>query len=257
MERTPEKRLRVLIVDDERLARENLADLLKGHPRVEIAGEARNAAEAEEKISLERPDLLFLDIQMPGGSGFDLLERLEDPPPVVFVTAYDQFAIRAFRVNALDYLLKPVDPDRLGDALKRATGRPGGPATPENSLSSTDRVFLSTGKRSLFLPVMEIAAITSDGNYTHVIDVRGKRHMVRTPLRIWEKRLPGDVFVTLDRSLMINRRHVRSWTVRSRKAEVRLAGVPAPFSLGRAAYRRFRECIAGGAPDPRRRALPP
>lgn len=252
MEQAPEKSVRVFIVDDERPARENLADLLKRHPGVEIAGEARNAAEAKEKISRERPDLLFLDIQMPGGSGFDLLERLEDPPPVVFVTAYDQFAIRAFRVNALDYLLKPVDPCRLGEALRRAGARPWGSAGPENALSPRDRVFLNTGKQSLFLPVMEIAAIASEGNYTHVIDVRGKRHMVRHPLWIWEKRLPGDLFVTLDRSLMINLRHVRSWTVRLRKAEVRLSGVPAPFTLGRAAYRRFRERVTGAAGDPRR-----
>ncbi|HPX10910.1 MAG TPA: response regulator transcription factor [Syntrophales bacterium] len=252
MEQAPEKSVRVFIVDDERPARENLADLLKRHPGVEIAGEARNAAEAKEKISRERPDLLFLDIQMPGGSGFDLLERLEDPPPVVFVTAHDQFAIRAFQVNALDYLLKPVDPDRLGEALRRAGDRSRGSAGPENALSPGDRVFLNTGKQSLFLPVMEIAAIASEGNYTHVIDVRGKRHMVRSPLWIWEKRLPGDFFVTLDRSLMINLRHVRSWTARLRKAEVRLAGVPAPFALGRAAYRRFRERVAGAAGDPRR-----
>lgn len=255
-----EKRLRVLIVDDERLARENLAELLKRHPQVEITGEVRNAAEAEETIARERPDLVFLDIQMPGASGFDLLERLDTPPPIVFVTAYDQFALRAFRVNALDYLLKPVDPDQLGEALTRATAAgPTASAGPENTLSPADRVFLNTGKQSLFLPVTEIAAIASDGNYTHVIHVRGKRYMVRTPLRVWEKRLPGNLFVALDRSLMINRRQVRSWTVGLRKAEILLGNIETPFYLGRAGYRRFRELIAnaaGGSPTDRKNCGP-
>jgi len=116
MKNEPGQELSVLIVDDERLAREKLRGLLKRHWNVRIAGEAKNSAEAEEMIREVRPDLVFLDIQMPGGSGFDLLERLEDPPFIVFVTAYDQFAIRAFEVNALDYLLKPVDPERLEGA---------------------------------------------------------------------------------------------------------------------------------------------
>ncbi len=240
MKNDPEQELSVLIVDDERLAREKLRGLLKKHWNVRIAGEARNADEAEKMIGEAQPDLVFLDIQMPGGSGFDLLERLENPPFIVFVTAYDQFAIRAFEVNALDYLLKPVDPERLEGALGRAVSKTYTPGVTGGSLSHADRVFLNTGKRSLFLPVTKIAAITADKNYTNVIDIKGIRYMVRSSLRDWEKRLPKDVFVVLDRSLMINRNHVQSWIIQSRAAELYLAGVQTPFRLGRAAYQRFK-----------------
>jgi len=245
MKESPESPLRAFIVDDERLARENLRDLLKDHPRVQVVGEARNAAEAQKGIAATHPDLLFLDIQMPGGSGFDLLDRLEDPPLTIFVTAYNQFAIRAFEVNALDYLLKPVDPERLGSTLERAAARSSLPTETETLLSSSDQVFLNTGKKALFLPVMDIAAVITEGNYTHVIDIRGRRYMIRCSLRVWENRLPGEAFITLDRSLMINRHHVRSWSTQSRKAEIYLADIPTPFSLGRAGYQRFRELVIG------------
>jgi len=110
-------RLRTLIIDDERLARDNLRDLLAGHQEMVIVGEARHVREAEAIIENTRPDVIFLDIQMPGGSGFDLLERLVCAPPVIFVTAFDQYAIRAFEVNALDYLLKPVKKERLARVI--------------------------------------------------------------------------------------------------------------------------------------------
>ncbi|HBL24160.1 MAG TPA: hypothetical protein DDZ40_08590 [Deltaproteobacteria bacterium] len=120
MKNDQQKEIRVLIVDDERLARANLKGLLEEHQYVRVVGEARNITEAE-KILRELPvDLVFLDIQMPGGSGFDLLERLECRPNIVFVTAYDHYVTRALGSQALDCLLKPVDPDRLGESLQKA-----------------------------------------------------------------------------------------------------------------------------------------
>ena len=110
---------RALIIDDERLARNELRKLLAAHPEIEIAGEASNATEGIEKIESINPDLIFLDIQMPGKTGFDMLAELEKAPVVIFTTAYDEYALKAFEVNALDYLLKPVDPIRLADALNR------------------------------------------------------------------------------------------------------------------------------------------
>jgi len=244
MKNNPEQELSVLIVDDERLAREQLRGLLKKHWNIRIAGEARNIDEAERMIADARPNLVFLDIQMPGGSGFDLLERLEDPPPVIFVTAYDTFAIRAFEVNALDYLVKPVDPERLEGSLRRVASKTHAPGEIGEALSYSDRVFLKTGKKNIFLPVMKIAAITADKNYTNVMDINGLRYMVRSSLRDWERRLPQDVFVVLDRSLMINRHHVQSWTIQSRGAEVFLTGIATPFYLGRTGYQRFKELVA-------------
>ncbi|OPY75655.1 MAG: putative two-component response-regulatory protein YehT [Syntrophorhabdus sp. PtaU1.Bin058] len=147
-------------------------------------------------------------------------------------------------MNALDYLVKPVDPQRLEESLKRVRSKTHVPGEMGGMLSHSDRVFLNTGKKNLFLSVAKIAAITADKNYTNIMDVDGLRYMVRASLRDWEKRLPKDVFVVLDRSLMINRYHVQSWTIRSRGAEVFLTGIATPFYLGRTGYQRFKELVA-------------
>jgi len=243
MEKEFDYELHVIIVDDEYLAREKLKGLLKEYRHVRVMEEACDICEAEKKIIEKRPDLIFLDIQMPGGTGFDLLERLEDPPRVIFVTAFDQFAIRAFKVNALDYLLKPIDAKRLEDSLKRAAATTGLPEDAGGLLSMTDQVFLNTGKKKLFLPVANIAAINTEGNYTNVIDLKGEHFMIRASLKDWERRLPKDVFVVLGRTLLINRRQVRSWTMRLRGIELCMADVPTFFLLGRAGYQRFRELV--------------
>nr|WP_240331756.1 response regulator [Salinibacter ruber] len=131
--------LRTLIVDDERLARRELRRLLEPHEAVTVAGEAANADAAEAAVHEKNPDLLLLDVQMPGDSGFDLLTRLDAVPHVVFVTAYDEYAIRAFKVNALDYLVKPVEPERLAQAIEtvqaRATRSPDLPSRPKTRCS--------------------------------------------------------------------------------------------------------------------------
>ncbi|NDD15811.1 MAG: response regulator, partial [Chitinophagia bacterium] len=111
--------IKAIIIDDERLARNELKKLLEQHPEIEIIDEAINVDEGVEKIDLAHPDLIFLDIQMPGKTGFDLLSELEKSPKVIFTTAYDEFALKAFEVNALDYLLKPIDPKRLADAIQK------------------------------------------------------------------------------------------------------------------------------------------
>lgn len=238
-----EVELRVVIIDDEPLARERLKGLLKKYWHVRVSGEAQDIFEAEKKIKETDPDLIFLDIQMPGGTGFDLLDRLENPPRVIFVTAFDQFAIRAFKVNALDYLLKPIDEQRLEESLKRAVAIPVLPEDAGGLLSMADQVFLNTGRKKLFIPVANIAAITTEGNYTSVINLKGDQFMVRIPLKDWERRLPGDVFIVLDRALMINKRQVRSWTSQLRNAELCIADIPTTFRLGRAAYQRFKELV--------------
>ena len=111
--------MRALVIDDERLARKELINLLSQYDQVEIVGEANNVDDAKEKIEALAPDVVFLDIQMPEKTGFDLLEELDNVPHVVFTTAYDEYAIKAFQVNALDYLLKPIEPKRLGEAIER------------------------------------------------------------------------------------------------------------------------------------------
>jgi two-component system LytT family response regulator len=235
--------LQVLIVDDERLARENLRGLLAVHEEIVVVGEAHHAEEARLMIAEKRPDLIFLDIQMPGGTGFDLLERLESPPPIIFVTAFDNFAIRAFEVNALDYLLKPVEPERLGMAIERAVQKHEKPRPQAGLLRYEDRVFLDTGRQTFFLEVARIAAIRAEGNYTQVISTKGLKYLVRVPLHKWKVRLPVDIFVMLGRSLLINRLHIRRYILQTRRAELYLADIAGPFILGRQGLRQFKEKI--------------
>src|ERR1700733_14086267 len=153
--------MKALIVDDERLARKELMKLLEEHPSIEIAGEAMNADEAEKMIEELNPDLLFLDIQMPGRTGFQLLESLDSAPLVVFTTAYDEFALKAFEVNALDYLLKPVEPKRLADAVHKlqyeiSKERAGLNGANRGPLTEADQVFVKDGERCWFVKLSEI-----------------------------------------------------------------------------------------------------
>ena len=147
--------MKALIIDDERLARKELNTLLKDFPEIEIVGEAVNADEAYEKIKELDPELIFLDIQMPGKTGFELLEMLEKAPMVIFTTAYDQFAIKAFEFNALDYLLKPIDSDRLNTVLQRVLSKEEKPAPTESEttekLNSNDQVFVKDGEKCWFV----------------------------------------------------------------------------------------------------------
>ena len=141
--------MKALIIDDERLARKELVRLLEEHPSIEVVGEAMNADEAEKLIEELNPDLLFVDIQMPGRTGFQLLESLDTVPMVVFTTAYDEFALKAFEVNALDYLLKPIQPERLAEAVRKIQDkerlREG--RLREGKLGLNDQVFVKDGER--------------------------------------------------------------------------------------------------------------
>lgn len=201
--------MKALLIDDERLARNELRRLLAAHKDIEIAGEAVDVEDALEKISALRPDLLFLDVQMPGADGFSLLERLEPPLPlVVFTTAYDEFAVKAFEFNALDYLLKPVDPSRLGASLEklRLRGGPvpdGGELAPRTRLSLEDKVFVREGDQCWFVPVKNIRLLESEGNYTRVHFDDCKPQLFRS-LTAMEERLDPKNFFRANRKQVIN-----------------------------------------------------
>jgi two-component system LytT family response regulator len=185
-----------LIIDDERLARVELRRLLKPHPQVEIAGEARNGEEALALIGELSPDLLFLDIQMPGMTGFELLERLEkDVPQVIFTTAYDEHAIKAFEVNALDYLLKPIAPERLAGALQRVNLR----RVPQR----LSRVFVRDGDRCWIVRLPDIFLLESEGNYTR-LHFGNERPLIRRSLNALEQQLDPTVFFRASRKQILN-----------------------------------------------------
>jgi two-component system LytT family response regulator len=210
--------MKALIVDDERLARSELKRLLTAVPEVTVVGEAANPAEARTRIAALRPDLVFLDIQMPGGTGLELLETLEPPVPhVIFTTAHDEFAVQAFELNAVDYLLKPIDPARLAQAVSRiATRTAATPApaaesaaepAPTGRLSAADRVFVREGDRCWFVEVGQIRLMESEGNYTRV-HFGSENPLLFRSLNAMEERLDPAVFFRANRQQIVNLRWI-------------------------------------------------
>lgn len=187
--------MKALVIDDERLARLELRRLLAAHPEVEIAGEARDGEEAIAMIAKLSPDLIFLDIQMPGMSGFELLERLEDLPQVIFTTAFNEFALKAFEVNALDYLLKPVAPGRLAAALARVR--------PRSEPARLEQVFVREGDRCWIVRLPDIYLLESEGNYTRVY-FGSERPLIRRSLNALEEQLDPAMFFRAGRKEMVN-----------------------------------------------------
>jgi two-component system, LytTR family, response regulator len=212
-------RMRAVIVDDERLARSELRRLLDVHAEVEIVGEAANVEQALRVIGETSPDLLFLDVQMPGRSGFDLLAELEPVPAVVFATAFDEFAFRAFEVSALDYLVKPIEPVRLARALEKVTRqvRParraefaGGAADrSEPMLNEDDRVFVRDGERCWFIRIGEVRLFEAADNYARV-HFGAETRLIARALGQLEKRLDPTLFFRANRNQLVNLRAVRT-----------------------------------------------
>lgn len=197
--------MKALLVDDERLARNELRRLLAAHTAITVVGEAVNVADAREKIAALKPDLVFLDVQMPGEDGFALLDQLESPlPQVIFTTAYDEFAVKAFEVNALDYLLKPVDPNRLAAALEKLPAPGEDPAGGRRErLSLDDKVFVREGDRCWFVPVRNLRLLESEGNYTRLHFDDHKPQLFRS-LTAMEERLDPKHFFRANRKQVIN-----------------------------------------------------
>lgn len=204
--------LRTLIVDDERLARRELRRLLEPLEDVTVVAEASNADEAEAAVQKHSPALLLLDVQMPGDSGFDLLERLDAVPHVVFVTAYDEYAIRAFEVNALDYLVKPVEPERLEEAIETVQERAAETTPqavvsddeePQDTLTAEDQVFVKDGERCWFVRLAEVRLFEAAGNYTRIY-FDHEEPLIHRSLSYLEDRLDPDRFFRASRQHILN-----------------------------------------------------
>lgn len=212
--------MRCIIIDDERLARKELRTLLEASPEIEVVGECANADEAREAIERENPDLIFLDIQMPGQNGFDLLETLDYVPYVIFVTAYDEYALKAFEVNALDYLLKPVDEDRLREAITKvlslsAKKKEAQKASDEQNdyLHLDDQIFLKDGEKCWFVTLRNIRYFESEGNYVRVFFDNSKPLILKS-LNNLEKRLNEKDFFRINRKYIVNLKeviHIETW----------------------------------------------
>ncbi len=203
--------MRAIVIDDERLARKELITLLNQLESVEVVGEAVNVDDAKDKIEQLNPDVIFLDIQMPEKTGFDLLEELDNVPHVIFTTAYDEYALKAFQVNALDYLLKPIEPKRLEEALTKLQGKIDGFTKSEDSQSSNnqkkltldDQVFVKDGDRCWFVRLSNVRLFESDGNYIKVYFDNFKP-MIHKSLNALDERLDEKSFFRASRKHIIN-----------------------------------------------------
>ena len=195
--------MKAMIVDDEPLARRELRRLLADFPEIEIVGEAANAAETVAGVESWSPELLFLDIQMPGESGFDVLARLEHVPRVIFTTAYDHHAVRAFEVNALDYLLKPIEPERLAAAIAKAHVAGTESPAPSRPEATIERLFVRDGPRCWFVPLREVCLMMSEGNYVRLYWGKSRPLLAR-PLSSLEQRLDPGHFFRANRRQIIN-----------------------------------------------------
>ncbi len=206
--------MKAIIIDDERLARNELRKLLQDYPEIEIVDEASNVEESISKIENHNPDLIFLDIQMPGKTGFDLLVELDRTPQVIFTTAYDEYALKAFEVNALDYLLKPVEPRRLADAiekLRKVNNTNNQEKLDYNSsglmLTEHDQVFVKDGERCWFVKLGEVRLFESVGNYAKVFFGPNKPLILKS-LNALEERLDEKFFFRANRKHIVNLRMI-------------------------------------------------
>jgi two-component system, LytTR family, response regulator len=197
--------MKAIIVEDSRLARNEIVQMLKKHPEIEIIGQAENINVAKQKIEALNPDFIFLDINMPGGDGFELLEKLQDCPQVIFTTAYDEYAIKAFEYNALDYLLKPINPKRLQQALDKMQlkllDRPEKAADAEKPLGQ--KLFVKDGERCWLIKIADIRYFESCGNYARIYFDKNKP-MIYKSLNKIEERINPELFVRTSRQYIVN-----------------------------------------------------
>jgi len=200
--------LKLIIVDDEWLVREELKTLLAEYPEIKLVGEAANVPQAIDLVEKAQPEVIFLDIQMPGATGFDLLEQTNINSKIIFVTAYDKYALKAFEVNALDYLLKPIQKERLAKTIERLLSEERPTRKLSQKLSYDDVVYVLINGSLKFIKVSLLRCIIAEGNYSYIYYKDRKKALVTKTLQEWEEILPDDYFVRIHRSTIVNFEYV-------------------------------------------------
>ena len=241
--------LRVAVIDDERLARQGIRQMLAAHPRLQIVGEADSKESALALIRQEKPDGIFMDEHMPGGTGFDVLQALDAPPKVVMVTAHAEHAIQAFDIEAVDYLLKPVKPTQFAQAVQRlqAACAPAALPNTEPTFSHEDHICLRTPQRTITVPVRDILVLQAEGDFTRIYLKNSPPLMICVPLGQYEKLLPSPPFARLDRSLILNLQAPLQLHRKSRDdASLILDNTNQEVPLGRTAQQRLRDALKPG-----------
>ena len=246
----PVKKYRAVIVDDEELARLVLRELLGAHPEIEIVAECANGFEAVKSISELKPDLLFLDVQMPKLNGFEVLELIGPGPAVVFVTAYDQYALRAFEAHAADYLLKPFGAERLKDAIEHALQRLGGSLPPASALAAEarppaqylERVVVRDGSRVHIIPVSKLDYAEAEDDYVALCS-EGKKHLKQQTISSLEKALDPARFLRIHRGYIVNLQRVARIEPYGKDTHVAVLTTGARLPISRSGYARLREIL--------------
>ncbi len=233
---------RALLIEDEPSARADLRAKLAAHPEVTVVGEAATLRAARALLARDDYDLVFLDVQLIGGDSFELVPDVRPGARVVFATAHDRYALRAFEINALDYLLKPVDPARLAEALRRLP-RPAEAGEPETGeLRPDDVVYLRTGTRARFARVEDISVITASDNYSEVVLADGARILLRRSLKTWEETLPGALFMRVHRTQIVNlARVIECRRDGEEHTALLMAGAPEPVAASRHRWSELRD----------------
>ncbi len=242
--------LRALLVDDEAPARRQMGILLKAHQEMLVVGEADSVASAAKEAARLLPDVIFLDVQMSGANGFDLLALLDPVPALVFVTAYDTFAVRAFEANALDYLVKPVHPERLSDTVRRLLKPPrlhekeAAPSAGPGRLTPHDITMLRDGRKVRMIVVSKIAWIEAEGIYTRVGLAEGGYTRTLRSIGEWDQLLPERFFTRVERSLIVNLGRIASVRVRNRNvSELKFHEPAIGLEIGRTASVKLRHAL--------------
>ena len=239
--------INAIIIDDERPARKELLFLLKDHPEITIVGEADNLKDAVALVQLKKPELVFLDIQLTGENGFDLLKKVCVDFKIIFVTAYDEFAIKAFDVNASDYLLKPVDPKRLKLALTRIFEEPYNNESSKKKFNYNDSIFLKQNNcTARFVVINTICAITSVGNHSKILTLDGTSYIILKTLKQWEAELPDAFFIRIHRSTIVNLKSILKIDTSSKtRNQVFLRNIEEPFEVSRNCFKELKMAFKG------------
>lgn len=238
------KRYSVLVVEDEPLARADLVHLLRMHPDLEVSWQASNVDEAKAVLATESPDILFLDVLLGEGNGFDVVPYAPPSAEIVFVTAHDEHAVRAFEVNALDYLTKPVSPERLAESVRRVKRASGSSQKGTQSLVPSDQVFVRDGSKRCFVSLRDLLVLSSEGgNYTTLLLRSGESFTVRATLKGWEERLPGETFVRVHRTTIINLLEIRQLWKETGAVYIELSGIVDPIRVSRSRVSRVKRLL--------------
>ncbi len=249
----PSRKLTAVIVDDEELARAVIREMLRAHPEIDVLGECSNGFEAVKMVSERKPDLLFLDIQMPKLDGFEVLELIGSGVAVIFVTAYDQHALRAFEVHAVDYLLKPVAADRFEVALERAKQRVGTPVSPPVAeLAATarepghyaERIVVKDGTRVHIIPVAKLDYVEAEDDYVALAS-QGKKHLKQQTISSVEAMLDPKTFLRIHRSCIVNLERVAKVEPYGKDSHVAILSDGTRLPVSRAGYARLRTVLDG------------